>query len=257
MFALPVASCTKQSAARQTSVIPGSGSGYGNGGVRGVENLRHRFRCQPRRLVLSIYNACTLSTDGKVIELEEVMSKLRWDITAFSEVRQEGQDSIILESGTLFYYLGGDHQSQGGIGYIVQKSLMASFVCLHSLAVLSITYISIWTLNLPRIYLVVFPAKVPGKANKHTITCDAASHPLSLRALMTRPHIGLQSQHANELQYFVYKVYFCKDEIYRYLFLKLHFFWRKKDESKFIRCARTLPQKTDTLKLAIVNIFGK
>ncbi|CAH2266230.1 jg17809 [Pararge aegeria aegeria] len=32
--------------------IPGSDSGYGNGGARGVKNLRQRFRCQPRRLDL-------------------------------------------------------------------------------------------------------------------------------------------------------------------------------------------------------------
>ncbi|CAH2227432.1 jg22694 [Pararge aegeria aegeria] len=96
--------------------IPGSGSGYGNGGARGVKNLRQRFRCQPRRLDLATYNARTLRTDGKVIELEEVVSKLRWDIIGLSEVRREGEDSIILESGNLFYYREGDQQSQGGVG---------------------------------------------------------------------------------------------------------------------------------------------
>ncbi|CAH2218109.1 jg22737 [Pararge aegeria aegeria] len=61
--------------------------------------------------------------DGKVIELEEVVSKLRWDIIGLSEVRREGEDSIILESGNLFYYREGDQQSQGGVGFIVHESL--------------------------------------------------------------------------------------------------------------------------------------
>ncbi|CAH2230844.1 jg15292 [Pararge aegeria aegeria] len=47
--------------------IPGSGSGYGNGGARGVKNLRQRFRCQPRRLDLATYNARTVrvASDGR------------------------------------------------------------------------------------------------------------------------------------------------------------------------------------------------
>ncbi|CAH2217597.1 jg13526 [Pararge aegeria aegeria] len=73
-------------------------------------------------------------TDGKVIELEEVVSKLRWDIIGLSEVRREGEDSIILESGNLFYYREGDQQSQGGVGFIVHKSLVNNVVKVESVS---------------------------------------------------------------------------------------------------------------------------
>ncbi|XP_052742326.1 craniofacial development protein 2-like [Bicyclus anynana] len=114
--------------------IPGSGSGYGNGGARGVKNLRQRFRCQPRRLDLATYNARTLRSDEKVIELEEVMSKLHWDIIGLSEVRREGEGSIILESGNMLYYREGDQQSQGGVGFIVHKSLVNNVVKVESVS---------------------------------------------------------------------------------------------------------------------------
>ncbi|CAH2227114.1 jg27164 [Pararge aegeria aegeria] len=59
--------------------IPASGSGFGNGGAKGVKNLRKRV-CQTRRLDLAVYNARTLRTDEKLVELEEAVSKLRWSI---------------------------------------------------------------------------------------------------------------------------------------------------------------------------------
>ncbi|CAH2226450.1 jg9739 [Pararge aegeria aegeria] len=75
-----------------------------------------------------------MRTDGKVIELEEVVSKLRCDIIGLSEVRREGEDSIILESGNWFYYREGDQQSQDGVGFIVHKSLVNNIVKVESVS---------------------------------------------------------------------------------------------------------------------------
>ena len=124
----------KQPLVPGSPAIPGSGSGHGNGGARGVKNLRQRFRCQPRRLDLATFNARTLRTDEKVIELEEVLSKLRWSIIGLSEVRREGEDSIILNSGNLLYYREGEHLSQGGVGFIVHKSLVNNVVRVESVS---------------------------------------------------------------------------------------------------------------------------
>ncbi|CAG4952076.1 unnamed protein product [Parnassius apollo] len=106
--------------------IPGYGGNHGNGGAGGAKNLQWRFSCHLRRLDLATYNARTLRTDEKILELKEEVDKLRWDIIGLSEVRREGKDTVILESGNLFYHL--DHLSQGGVGFIVHKSLVNNVV---------------------------------------------------------------------------------------------------------------------------------
>ncbi|CAG4945202.1 unnamed protein product [Parnassius apollo] len=114
--------------------IPGYGGDHGNGGAGGAKNLRWRFGCHLRRLDLATFNARTLRTDEKILELEEEIDKLRWSIIGLSEVRREGEDTVILESGNLFYHREGDHLSQGGVGFIVHKSLVNNVVQIESVS---------------------------------------------------------------------------------------------------------------------------
>ncbi|XP_045492403.1 craniofacial development protein 2-like [Colias croceus] len=87
-----------------------------------------------RPLALVTYNARTLRTDEKIVELEEELSKLRWDVIGLSEVRREREDTITLTSGNLFFYREGDQQSQGGVGFIVHKSLVNNIVSIESVS---------------------------------------------------------------------------------------------------------------------------
>ncbi|CAK1584169.1 unnamed protein product [Parnassius mnemosyne] len=72
-------------------------------------------------------------TDEKILELEEEIDKLRWNIIGLSEVRREGEDTVILESGNLFYHREGDHVSQRGVGFIVVKigSVSTRVILIH------------------------------------------------------------------------------------------------------------------------------
>ncbi|XP_045496012.1 uncharacterized protein LOC123694588 [Colias croceus] len=116
-----------------SSAIPGYGSGHGNGGARGAKNHRKRSGYHSRRpLALVTYNARTLRTDEKIVELEEELSKLRWDVIGLSEVRRQGEDTITLTSGNLFFYREGDQQSQGGIGFIVRRPLINNIISIES-----------------------------------------------------------------------------------------------------------------------------
>ncbi|CAK1602653.1 unnamed protein product [Parnassius mnemosyne] len=112
--------------------IPGYGSDHGNGWAEGAKNLQWRFGCHLRRLDLATYNARTLRTDEKILELEEEIDKLRWNVIGLSEVRRKGEDTVILESGNLFYHR--DHLSQGGVGFIVHKSLVNNVVKIGSVS---------------------------------------------------------------------------------------------------------------------------
>ncbi|KAL0818444.1 hypothetical protein ABMA28_016488 [Loxostege sticticalis] len=115
--------------------IPGYGSGQGNGGAGGAKNPRRRNGYHPRRqLALVTYNVRTLRTDEKIVELEDEMSRLRWSIMGLSEVRREGEDTITLKSGNLLYYREGDQLSQGGVGFLVHRSLINNIITIGSVS---------------------------------------------------------------------------------------------------------------------------
>ncbi|KAL0868479.1 hypothetical protein ABMA27_007962 [Loxostege sticticalis] len=115
--------------------IPGYGSGQGNGGAGGAKNPRRRNGYHPRRqLALVTYNVRTLRTDEKIVELEDEMSRLRWSIMGLSEVRREGEDTITLRSGNLLYYREGDQLSQGGVGFLVHRSLINNIITIGSVS---------------------------------------------------------------------------------------------------------------------------
>lgn len=116
------------------SAIPGYGSGHGNGGAGGAKNPRKKSGYQQQRLDLVTHNVRTLRTDEKITELEEELSRLRWSIVGLSEVRREGEDTIILKSGNLLYFREGDQLSQGGVGFIVHKSLVNNVVKIESVS---------------------------------------------------------------------------------------------------------------------------
>ncbi|CAK1588315.1 unnamed protein product [Parnassius mnemosyne] len=120
--------------------IPGYGGEHGNGGAGGAKNLRWRFGCHLRRLDLATYKARTQRTDEKIVELEKEIDKLRWHIIGLSEVRREGEDTVILESDNLLYHREGDHLSQGGVGFIVHKSLVNNIVKIGSVST-SVAYL--------------------------------------------------------------------------------------------------------------------
>ncbi|KAL0879947.1 hypothetical protein ABMA27_002461 [Loxostege sticticalis] len=62
------------------------------------------------------------------------MSRLRWSIMGLSEVRREGEDTITLKSGNLLYYREGDQLSQGGVGFLVHRSLINNIITIGSVS---------------------------------------------------------------------------------------------------------------------------
>ncbi|RVE42997.1 hypothetical protein evm_012343 [Chilo suppressalis] len=113
--------------------ITGHGGDHGNGGARGVKNLRATGG-HHKRLTLATYNGRTLRLDSHLAQLEVELGKIRWHILGLREVRREGEDTITLESGHLMYFRGGDQQSQGGIGFLVNKSLADNVVEMSSVS---------------------------------------------------------------------------------------------------------------------------
>ena len=115
------------------SVIPDHGSSRGNGGTEGVKNLRATVSCQHRRLYLACYNGRMLRLDHHLAELEVELGHINWHVLGLSEVLGAGEDTKILESGHLLYFRQGDQNSQGVVGFLVNKASVAklwkSVVC--------------------------------------------------------------------------------------------------------------------------------
>nr|ADI61818.1 endonuclease-reverse transcriptase [Bombyx mori] len=105
--------------------IPSHGSDYGNGRVGGAKNPRVTAGYH-KRLTLATYNGRTLRLDEHLAQLESELSNIRWHILGLSEVRREGEDTLTLESGHLFYFREGGQQSHGGVGFLVNKVLAHS-----------------------------------------------------------------------------------------------------------------------------------
>lgn len=66
------------------------------------------------------YNVLTLSTEAKLLVLEEELKEVDWDVVGLAEVRRKGEDCLILKSGNILYFIG-EQEGLGGTGILVKK----------------------------------------------------------------------------------------------------------------------------------------
>ncbi|XP_041980242.1 craniofacial development protein 2-like [Aricia agestis] len=137
-----------------SGTIPGHGSGHGNGTARGANNLRATDRYH--QLDLATYNGRTLRLEDHLVELEVELEKIRWHVLGLCEVRRQGEDTMTLPSGHLFYFREGDHTSRGGVGFLVNKSLVDNVVEISSVservAYLVLRLTDRYSLNIVQVY---------------------------------------------------------------------------------------------------------
>ena len=88
-------------------------SGSVNKGEEGAKNLWVRTGCH-WDLNICTYNARSLSSDDRMIKLEEEISRIKWNIIGLSEVRRKGKGSITLNNtGHTVYYSGSGTETWG------------------------------------------------------------------------------------------------------------------------------------------------
>ncbi|CAH2091369.1 unnamed protein product [Euphydryas editha] len=73
------------------------------------------------KIQIATINARTLRTEERLIELEEALKDIRWDILGLCEVRRSGEE--IKEFNDSIFYWKGDTQGKYGIGFLVKKYL--------------------------------------------------------------------------------------------------------------------------------------
>lgn len=110
-------------------MIPGYGSNRTRQNAEGAKNPRSRSGYHSRRkLLIATYNTRTLGSDQKILELENELSHIKWDILGLCETRRKGEAEMTLQSGNVLYYKGDENMSEGGVGFLVHKRHKDSIV---------------------------------------------------------------------------------------------------------------------------------
>ena len=74
-----------------------------------------------RSLNIGEYNVRTLLGEDRLLELENELNAIKWDIIGLAEIRRPGENVIKLASGNILYISGTPRGGQSGVGFIVNK----------------------------------------------------------------------------------------------------------------------------------------
>lgn len=117
------------------SSTPSQGSGRKRVGAEGAKNPRRGSGYhKERQMHIASYNARTLLSDQKMMELEEELKTIKWDIVGLSEIRRRGEDQITLKSGHLFHFRGEEDTSNGGVGFIIHRKHTQNIIKIDSIS---------------------------------------------------------------------------------------------------------------------------
>ncbi|XP_030762659.1 uncharacterized protein LOC115887385 [Sitophilus oryzae] len=112
---------------------------YGSGRVRKRAEGAKNPRSEPgylnrRKLHIATFNVQTLPRDEKLLELEEELQHIKWDIVGLSEVRRKTENQIELKSGNLLYHQGNNEYALGGVGFLINKRHIKNIVDIGSIS---------------------------------------------------------------------------------------------------------------------------
>lgn len=77
-----------------------------------------------KKILVATYNIQSMAKDEKLFELEEELTKIKWDIVGLSEIKRRGEQCLDLNSGNRLYYTGNENETYGGVGFLIRKNLI-------------------------------------------------------------------------------------------------------------------------------------
>ena len=139
-----------------SSGVPTQGSGNDDDGAEGAKNRWVLTGCH-WKLKICTCNARSLSSDDRVIEFEDEIARIKFDIIGISETRRKGEGCLTLNTSChTFYYKGGD-TCHRGVGFMVNKNIAGNVTSFKSvsnrLAQLTIRINDKYILNIIQVYL--------------------------------------------------------------------------------------------------------
>jgi len=105
-----------------------------SGGDKLVTSKPIRKRKYSRIFRIATYNVRSLSTEEKLLELQEILEKVNWDVIGMSEVRRRGEEWISLRSGHILYHIGETDNSMGGVGFLINRKHAADIISITSIS---------------------------------------------------------------------------------------------------------------------------
>ncbi|XP_072043116.1 craniofacial development protein 2-like [Amphiura filiformis] len=99
------------------------GNGLTGEGAEGAKNLWKKNKSCQQKLNICTYNTRTLVGEDKLIDLENELEHINWDIVGLSEIKRRGEELVELRSRSMFYYKGRDNDSNSGVGFLVNKNI--------------------------------------------------------------------------------------------------------------------------------------
>ncbi|KAK4324387.1 hypothetical protein Pmani_004947 [Petrolisthes manimaculis] len=110
-----------------SSGVTTQGSGRHDKGAEGAKNHWGRIGCH-WKLKICTYNTRSFSSDNRMLEFEEELKKINFDIIGISEARRKGEGCLTLtNSGHCLYYKGGD-TCQNGVSFLVHKNIAGNVI---------------------------------------------------------------------------------------------------------------------------------
>ena len=105
--------------------LTGQSQKYINQKIIKSEASKVKHHVQDRRGVLHIgtYNVRSLLGEDRLIELEEELKHVKWNIIGLAETRRHGENISQLGSGNILYTIGHEKKSQAGVGFLVHKDI--------------------------------------------------------------------------------------------------------------------------------------
>ncbi|XP_030850228.1 uncharacterized protein LOC590229 [Strongylocentrotus purpuratus] len=96
-----------------SSFVPDQGGDPIKHGAGGAKNPWVRTGHQ-WKLNIATYNVRSLLQEERLLELEEELQGIKWDIVGLGEVRRRGEELTVLKSGHHFYHIGKKNTSEAG-----------------------------------------------------------------------------------------------------------------------------------------------
>ena len=101
---------------------PSQGSGKEENRAEGTKNLWVQTDCHWNTIVCT-YSSRSLSSDDGMLEFEDELAKINFDVIGISEVRRKGEGCLSLaNSGHNLYYICGN-TCYSGVGFLVHKNI--------------------------------------------------------------------------------------------------------------------------------------
>ncbi|KAL3287171.1 hypothetical protein HHI36_001650 [Cryptolaemus montrouzieri] len=107
---------------------------YG-GGKHSLKQSTNTSRPSKTSLNVSTFNIRTLKSEDRLVELEEELQHIKWDILGLCETRLPGEKCTTLKSGHLMYQRNTENNAHvGGVAILVNKRLTHKVIEMRSIS---------------------------------------------------------------------------------------------------------------------------